>query len=266
MIPMNHSMKGHQRVQPSSSNFVGPGTSKTLLVAGLLFLASFGATDAGTLSIRDIANGATPAATDLNSGISLGIQYTHLADLLSDDGGAVINGVTFPAAVNSGPGGGTVGTFSLSAGLTFQNFNSPATDGSGLDDLMDDFYHSGGVNGGVASLTLSGLTPGITYRLRLYVGGFGGNTTVFSADDTGTFQNFGPLARNGGDDSIARSFDYVYTLPSGDSNLVFTSTPTSANDSFHWYGFSNEVVPEPGSVVLFGVASGGLMLRRRRTR
>ena len=204
-------------------------------------------------------------ADDATSGVSPDLTYTHLADLTSDDGGAVINGVTFPAATNAGAGGGgTVSTFNLTAPSVFQNFNSPAPDGGGLDDLLDDFYHSGGIGNGSASLTLTGLTPGVPYRLRLYVGGFGGNLQTFTADDTSPATTFAGIPRNAGSDVLPGSIDYTYTLGPGDTDFVMMTTPATANDSFHWYGFSNEVVPEPTSLSLAAGAAAGLLVRRRR--
>src|SRR5687768_15451352 len=116
----------------------------------------------------------TPAPNDEASGVSPALTYTHLVDLNSDDDGATINGVAFPA-------GGAAGNQYTLTGATnlFQNHNSPAPDGSGLDDLLDDFFYGG--NPG--RLTLTGLTPQVPYRLRLFVGGFGGNLQNFTVED-----------------------------------------------------------------------------------
>ena len=223
-------------------------------VLGAIVLWAASTANGGVLTL-------TPIADDAASGVSPSISYTHLADFNSDDGGAVINGVTFPAATAAGA------NFNLArAGNTFQNHNSPAPDGSGMDDLLDDFFF--GAGGGppiTSSLTVSNLTPGVPYRLRMYVGGFGGNTQDFSADDTLVPTVVPVVPRNAGSDAIAGSLDYTYTLLPGDTDLTVTFDPTSDGDTFHWYGFSNEVVPEPASL---GLLAGGALValggRRRR--
>ena len=208
---------------------------------------------AGTGSVTQIPD-------DASSGISPAITYTHTIDLNSDDGGAVINGVTFTA------GGATGANYTLTnAGSTFQNHNSPAPDGSGMDDLLDDFFF--GAGGGppvTSSLTLTGLTPGVPYRFRAYVGGFGGNTQDFSADDTTPATTIADVPRNGGTDAVATSLNYTYTLAAGDTDLTITFDPDSDGDTFHWYGFSNEIVPEPTALGLIGIGAVGLLARKRR--
>ena len=199
-------------------------------VAGIAVLAAAtGLANAGTLVVNSFANG-----TDAASGISPSITYTHLVDVNTDDGGATINGVVF----------NNTGSYTLTgAGLTFQDHNSPANDvtGSGLEDLLDDFLF----NGDPATLTLSGLTAGETYKLRLYVGGFGSNEQTFSFDDTAVPTVVTNVPRNAGADAVPGSIDYTYTLGAGDTDLQVIIDPSSGSNvgSFHFYGFSNEGPP-----------------------
>jgi len=197
----------------------------SILVAGL---SGSGPVCAGTLVVNSFANG-----SDAASGISPSSTYTHLVDVNTDDGGATINGVVF----------NSTGSYTLTgAGLTVQDHNSPADDvtGSGLDDLLDDFLF----NGDPATLTLSGLTAGETYKLRLYVGGFGSNEQTFSFDDTAVPTVVTNVPRNAGADAVPGSIDYTYTLGAGDTDLQVIIDPSSGSTvgSFHFYGFSVEQV------------------------
>src|SRR5688572_15308548 len=94
-----------------------------LSFAAIVFLGAT-ASRAGTLSVSTFTD-------DADSGISTSKTYTHLVDFNSDDGGATVNGVLFP--VDTAP----VGTGTLvGPASTFQNFNSPAPDTSGIEDLL----------------------------------------------------------------------------------------------------------------------------------
>ena len=182
--------------------------------------------------------------------------YTHAVDLNSDDGGAVINGVTFTAGAASGTGYTLTGTDGA-----FQGHNSAAADASGLDDLLDDFFFMTQPGAQDEVLTLTGLTPGVTYRTTFLNSGFGGprNQTV-SADNTAvptTFsfdQDAAPLS----------ALDYVFTLPAGDTDIRFTFDATGGVASFHQYGFANAVIPEPASLGLIGLPGAALLRGRRR--
>ena len=218
--------------------------SSALLCSLLLVLAP--KATAGTLVLNPFADG-----FDASSGISNSITYTHLVDVNTNDGGATINGVFFD----------NTGSYTLNgAGNTFQNYDSPADNASGLEDLLDDFLY----NGNPATLTLSGLTPGETYKLRLYVGGFGGSLQDFTFDDTVGPTLVDDIPRDAGNGSVPGSIDYTYTLGVGDTDLVMTVAPVDGSNTFHFYGFSNEVVPEPSTLGLGLLGALALVMRRRR--
>jgi hypothetical protein len=54
-----------------------------------------------------------------------------------------------------------------------------------------------------------------------------------------------------------------YTFRAAGPAITYTFTPATVN-TFHLYGFTNEVVPEPAGITLLAI--GGLLALRRRAR
>jgi len=218
-------------------------TQSLAALAGLALLAS--SANAGTLTVNNFADG-----TDAATGISSSVTYTHLVDIGKDADTANINGVIFD---------NTLANYTLvdTPNTIGSNGNNGGAPGSGVNVLLDKFKYAG--SPGV--LTVSGLTPGETYRLRLYVSGWNGKAVNFSFDDTVVPTQVNGLDRGAGQ-AAPSSFDYVYTLAGGDSDLEVSIAPVESGHTFHWYGFSNEVVPEPSSLAL--LCLGGLLIARRR--
>lgn len=180
------------------------------------------------LAINNFVDG-----SDAATGVSTTTSYTHLVDIQKDSDTAVINGVTFDNTLASYTLTGTTGNF--------VNTNISANAGTGIRDLLGNFSFGGTISA-PPTLTLTGLTPGQTYKLRLYVGHWVGQTVNFSFDNTVPATTVDGIDRGAGQ-NIPSSLDYTYTLAPGDTDLAVTITP--GTDSFHWYGFSNELVGIP---------------------
>lgn len=232
--------------------------ARLLSVRNLIALATFvGAVSAqaGTWTEQSLV--LTPAsAADASTGIDPSLVYTHAVDFASDDGGAVINGVTLTAGGATGPNYTLTG-----AANTFQNNGSgqgnnldPA---SGIFDVTEDFFFNGTPGPGVLTLTLTGLTGGTNYIASFYTAGFTGAQQILSADDPGATS----LTTDRGDEKV---ISYSYTLGPGDTDIVFTFDAVNDTDFFHHYGFTNAVVPEPTSVALLTLGAIGLVALRRR--
>lgn len=219
--------------------------------------------------------------TDASSGISTDKTYTHA---VSGGAATTVNGVPF----NLLDAGNTPLNFAWDTGIYTKNQIGPLNnnqwvpaDGgvteAGLQGLFGSFTYSG--NGDLAgrsqTFTLSGLTPGTTYDLRLYIRPWGtvnpGTTRpidftftngsqvempfgALMADRPGTVLNTG---------NVHTGYYLSFTYTSEGSDLVVTAkvpdSAVGASGSFHMYGLTNEVVPPPaGGLAITGVSRDGL--------
>ena len=204
------------------------------LVSGLLLVASGAA--AGTFSSNAYTG-------DGDSGISAAKTYTHAANIRGTN--VNINGVPFVSGDTSGAGW-TLG----GASSTFDNHGTAPIVGN-IGQLVDDFRY--GPANGPATLTLTGLTPGQTYKTTWHnksFGGAGGRIVGVSASDGGGImfdENF-----TGG--TNGNQLNYGYVAPA--SGSVTYTFANGGSGSYHHYGFSNEEAPagsfaSPFSTALF---------------
>ena len=199
------------------------------LVAGICSVAGTDRAQAGTFVVNNFADG-----TDAATGISTGTTYTHLVDINKDADTADINGVVFD---------NTLANYSLTgAGGNFTGWTPDASvTGTGIKHLLNNFLY----NGKPAVLTVSGLTPGLQYKLRIYVCGWKGTLVTFSYDDTAPATVVAGQDRGAGQ-NLPSSFDYTYTLDPGATDLAVTISPDNGTDTMHLYGFSNEEALQSG--------------------
>jgi len=199
---------------------------------------------------------------DADSGVSSANTYTHAVDV--NGTGATVNGVTFVPGGASGTDAthGGSWTFSIPSQNAFVNNTNNLT--GSINQIARDFLYSGSATTATETLTLSGLTPGQKYRAVFYNVGFGGpggriqNVTDDQGGALNGYDENGPGDKNGSliiDDYTATAASITITIASQGNNI-----------SFHQYGFSNQVVPEPASAGLLLIGATGLLARRRRAR
>jgi hypothetical protein len=236
-----------------------------MIVASIVTLAFSGAAFGGTVIDPVIVS------TDAETGIGPGIVYTHALDF-GNLTGATINGVPFTAA---GRSGSNFTTANMPGTINENQFNlggagTGAAAGSGLHQLLTDFFYNSVNNGAGQSevITLTGLVPAVPHRLRIFYRQWDANedntrfTDITFYDETGD----GFIRVNQDESENARMLVYEYTAgPSGTLVIDFFeggNIPSAA--SWHQYGLSNEIVPEPTSLGILGVGALALLARRRR--
>ena len=186
---------------------------------------------------------------DSNSGISTGKVYTHKVNFnASEAATTLVNGVNFENDNNR-----TGSNWSLAgAGSAATGTHHVSGDGGTICSSM--------VYGADAVLTLTGLTPGEDYVFTKYTRGWGspgGRLVHFITSVDGRTTT---IDGNLDGDGNGHLFMYSYTAPAS-GELVITFDPLSSGDTWHHYGFSNEVatstyldpMPLPGASVNYDV-------------
>lgn len=225
----------------------------------------------GAVALAGEIVGPTVISTDADTGLSSSNTYTHRLDFIADGTAATINGVAFTAA---GPSGANWASANIPGQITEAQFNgggagTGAEAGSGLHKLLTDFYYNSGLSaaGQAETITLRGLTNGTQYRLRMFYRQWDANeantrfTNITFNEGVGT----GSIRVNQDESEEARMLIYDYTAgPNGTLLISFAEGGNAPLASWHQYGLSNEVVPEPAALGVLGIAAIGLLGRRRR--
>jgi hypothetical protein len=207
---------------------------------------------------------------DASSGLSTNITYTHK---ISGGGAATVNGVTLEELNPALTPTNFTWTVSAGAPAEINPINNstwvPATGnvtGPGLLDMLGGFtYNTTGNPGGFQTYTLSGLTVGETYKLKIFIRpwdnvGASRRPIDFEFINGATIDiPFGSLVTdrpgvvlNNGNDHSAYYVCYTYVAEATDLMIKATVPIGSlpASGSFHLYGLTNEVIPEVSTDLL----------------
>ena len=212
---------------------------------------------------------------DASSGISTAKIYTHT---ISGGAAATINGVTFGALTGASTPANFAWTSGAKNSLVSNGAWNPASGGvtgPGLQSLLGSFTYGNGNPGDSQIYTLSGLTVGTSYQLRLYIRQWDPGTRrptdlVFTNGATvdqpyaGLLEDRPGIILNNGNDQSAYYLNYNFVAQATNliinANIHASSSPASG--SFHFYGLSNEspaqlVISLTGTSFISGITAGG---------
>ncbi|MDW5265931.1 MULTISPECIES: SdrD B-like domain-containing protein [Acidobacteriaceae] len=177
---------------------------------------------------------------DVDSSIVSGKTYTHALNFAST-APLAINGVDFTPAGSSGSNWQLVAydssTGAQSPMQTSCNFKNNLT--GNLNIATSDFYYSESPTW-EEQLTLSGLTPGVTYKTTFYSAGFyaAGQGQQMVSDSYGGNSIFDQDAGGVGNGTVL-----TMTFVATSDSITFTFSPSSATkNSFNQFALTNEVV------------------------
>jgi hypothetical protein len=249
---------------------------KLPLALALAWLATAIALQAGEVTIVG------PLTDDASTGVSSSKTYTHA---ISGGTAATLNGVNFevldaamtPANFNWDTGGAAKNVIACCNNGDWVPATGGVT-GPELINLLGSFTYSsnGDGNPSTQTFTLSGLAPGTTYDTRLYIRTWDTEGSGRPIDITftngaevdsylGLMQDRpGGVLGDGASEHSAYYLNYRFTAETSEMAIAHQVVGPPPSGSFHMYALSNEVVPEPNSLVLVSIALLGLLSGRRR--
>ncbi|NQT51037.1 PEP-CTERM sorting domain-containing protein [bacterium] len=206
-------------------------------VVGLVLAALCGppVTEGGVISVTNH----TGVGADLD--LYPANPYTHKLDFPGDSQSAPVNGTQLSAV------GAGAGVDPLTGNAYSLTMAAPSDWGTGSTSVIHDFIHNGGQPANsTATLTLSGLAPGLTYDARLYYRDFGTrpNTVTIDTDGVAGAEFTGTL-----DQQPASAQSYWSIVYQADSPTVTINfSQDLANNSWHHYAVTNEKYVAPSAL------------------
>ncbi|WP_035612217.1 hypothetical protein [Haloferula sp. BvORR071] len=237
--------------------------------------------DSGSKPALPPAFALVPLTDDESTGISTTKVYSHL---ISGGNETTLNGLTFLELSPTT----TPPNFSWTTSAVAKSEVNPFTNGDWVPDtgnvtgadltnLFGAFTYCSNGNPGVSqTFTLSGLTVGGQYQLKIFIRpwdteGSGRPIDLIFTNGSSVEQPFGALREDrpgavlgNGNEHSAYYLSYNYTAQS--SSLVIDAkvheSAAAASGSFHLYGLANEVLSVPASLKITGVTrnAGGDIL------
>ena len=203
-----------------------------------------------------------PISGDADSGISDTKTYTHAIDFGNDATAALVNGVQFqigkPGFDFEDDASATVGTGTIN--LPGSHPGNGGANAYLVDGAMEDLVRDMAFNANNGIITLTGLSSGQKYKVRLYNRQWGagdrGQEIGFDTDGVGSDITEAE-ARAIFEEDNATTFDpafetatqvyaltYDYTLPTGVTELKIYINRRNTG-SYHFYGLTNELDAPP---------------------
>ncbi len=196
-------------------------------------------------TLSDNTIGTASWTGDGNSGIDISKLYTHAVNF-GEFGNSVINGLTFTGSGSNLYGSNwklvSASTTSLTGPVSsYTEGKNPAVSGASLG-LVSNFIKAADSDS-AGALTISGLTPGLNYKLSVFSFGFeaaGGRSSYISTSDG---IKFPVLDQDEFGDNGGQLLTYQYTAPNN-GTFSFSTTPiTPTTPAWNWFAFCNEVLP-----------------------
>ena len=232
----------------------------SLLAALALLVIAASPASAETVHFGSLSSFDGPGGLDLTAEGSHSFAYA--VNFEKNDPDRAVSGLTFVCeGTDCAPVAGVTVTSSNYYGEYFHPEFGDTTDDNNLEDIMDGFAYFTGTNRNIDVA----VTSGQVYKLQL----------LFQGDNGVRIWDIvieGSLAV---DEFYAKNYDYhlgigavyTYEFTAGDNNLDIdlpAGTTTGADTAGLLSAMTLEVIPEPGTLVLLGLGSLGLLLRRRR--
>lgn len=219
--------------KPIGVTFTAAGNTAVLAISNTTFTASGLLVD--NVRVTSAAKWSMSAWTgDADAGVSFTNTYSHAYNL-GKATNVSVNGVLFTGVAGANPA--VSNTFWLGGFPTVLNNNVQNNLTGDSASLGGDFVF----NGATPKITLLGLTPGATYRLKLFGAGFGttvGTRVATFFDDSEAFTVDENIFGQG--NGLIVNYDYT----AASTNVVIDGR-TVASGTFHLWAFANQLVSAP---------------------